>query len=248
MRRSIIHLFVLHFVANALLLWLGYYWLGLGESNGMRLAWSGAVVALLICTGAWLHGAALVYFDMQSSLGTATKTALRNVIPLLMIALSVMVIYELLLWVQTYVAHWGFVAGSFLTMKLRKPVRPGTMVQAMNALLWLTRWLVIPAIALPFAAQAAVTGWYGLRRFSPGRSIRWLYPIEVCVLLVAAVWVPLKLMTWVPEIRGFSWQMLSFACRLLLGYLLFVTALLALAFFTSGGKPNLTHESTAVSP
>jgi hypothetical protein len=248
MRHSTVQLFVLHFVANALLLWLGYYWLGLGESSGLHLAWSAAVVAFLICAGVWLHGTALVYFDLESSLSIAARAALRNVMPLLAIALCVMVIYGLLSWVQSHFVHWGFVTGSFLTMRIRKPVRPATIVQAMNLLLWLMRWLVVPVLALPLAAGAAVGGWDGFRKSFHHQGVRWIYWIEVCVLLVLAVSAPLKLMAWVPEVHGFSWQMISFVSRLFAGYLLFVAALLALAFFTSGGKPRLIQESTVVSP
>ena len=34
--------FLLHLVINALLLWVAYEWLGVGESTRMRLLWSAA--------------------------------------------------------------------------------------------------------------------------------------------------------------------------------------------------------------
>ena len=49
-----------HLVVNALLLWLGYYWLGIGESRTPTLAWSGFIAFLTICLACSTYGAAFV--------------------------------------------------------------------------------------------------------------------------------------------------------------------------------------------
>src|SRR5438552_2499740 len=39
---------VIHLVGNGLLLWLGYYWLGIGESRASALIWSAAVLVAVV--------------------------------------------------------------------------------------------------------------------------------------------------------------------------------------------------------
>jgi hypothetical protein len=63
---------LVHLVANALLLLLGYYWLGLSESNAFHLAWSFLVIAVFVATAIWLHGATFL------STSTDTRTDCRT--------------------------------------------------------------------------------------------------------------------------------------------------------------------------
>jgi hypothetical protein len=250
MKRSIVALFVLHFIVNALVLWLGYYWLGIGESNGWRLAWSAIVAVLFITSAVWLHGTAFVYFEGESErrLATAAKTALRHVLPLAALAVCGLIFYGVLRWVEAAFPHRGFVIASYLTMKLRTPVRPETIVLIFSIMLWLVRWLLVPALLLPLAAAVAIRGWRGVRGDLFRSRRNWIYWIEVWVLLVCSIWLPVKLLEWVPEISGFRWQMVSFLLRISAGYLVFVVALLVLAFITSAGNPRLSQSKTVSSP
>jgi len=47
----------IHLAGNALLLWLGYIWLGMGESRSGALVESLAMAVLLVCLTCWLYGA-----------------------------------------------------------------------------------------------------------------------------------------------------------------------------------------------
>ena len=73
-------LFLLHLVANALLLWLGYDWLGVGESTRLRLAWSGLDALAILALVCWFHGATLVFFRKHGELkiNEAFRAALRQ--------------------------------------------------------------------------------------------------------------------------------------------------------------------------
>ncbi len=250
MSRSTVSLFAAHLIGNALLLWLGYYWLGIGESDGAHLAWSIVVIVAFTCCGVWLHGTSLALFsrETQSSFGRAARAALRHLVPLLVIVITAALLYALLAYWHNSFGHKAFVIGSYTTMKLRKPVPPSRVLQAFHVLIWLLRWLVVPAILLPLAADVAIHGWRGFQFRSLRHSRRILYWPAVCALLVCAIWVPLKLVAWVPEISKFTLQMASFLGRIGVGYLLFVAALLALEFLTSAGKPRLSQPSTASSP
>jgi hypothetical protein len=243
-------LFLLHFVGNGLLLWLGYYWLGIGESDGAHLAWSALVLLFFICSVLWLHGTAFARFrpDANLSLAQAAGRAARNLAPLFVLGIAALIIYALLAWWHDSFGHVAFVAGSYATMRLRKPVPPTSVERGFHVFIWILRWLVVPVLLLPLASAIAIRGWDAWRwsALRPGRRV--VYWIEVCALLVVAIWVPLKLVAWVPAAVGFNTQMISFLARLGAGYLLFVCALLAVEFLTSSGRPRLTQPSTAVSP
>ena len=127
-----------------------------------------------------------------------------------------------------------------LTLTLRKPVSPARVLDCYHALIWILRWIVVPALALPVAAH--------LVSKTPRPFRRWPYWLAASALLLLAVWVPLKLLDWIPKVSGFSAEATSFVLRSGAGYLLFVAALLALEFLTSAGKPRESQPSTAVSP
>jgi hypothetical protein len=249
-KRSVGSLWVLHLVGNALLLWVGYYWLGIGESDAAHLVWSALVIVAFSCAALWMHGTAFVLFtrDSQTDLATPARTALRHVPPLFVLAVAAVVAYALLAWWRDSFSHNAFLIGSYATMKLRKPVPPSGVMRAFFALIWLLRWMIVPAILFRFGASVALRGWRGFRFLSPPRQRAWFYWPEVCGLLLCAIWVPLKLVNWIPHTKQFALQMVSFLSRLGIAYLLFVAALLVLEFLTSAGRPRLNQPSTAASP
>ncbi len=248
MSRATVSLCFLHLIGNALLLWLGYYWLGIGESDAAHLLWSALIILIFICSGLWLHGTGLALFGEWRSIRTARRTTLRNLLPLFVLCAAAVIIYGLLAYWHDAFGHKAFVIGSYATMKLRKPVAPSGVLRAFHVVIWILRWLVVPALLLPVAARVAISGWAGFRVTPLRRRWRVLYWIEVCALLVIAIWVPLRLIEWVPQISQFSLQMVSFALRLGCGYLLFVGGLLAVEFLTSSGKPRLSQARTVSSP
>lgn len=250
MSRRISSIGIAHLIGNALLLYVGYRWLGMSESDGPHLLASIAVIVIFIFGVAWLHGTALTHFNRTANLSfhAAALRTLRHLLPLFVLAIAAAIIYGLLAWWHDSFQHNAFVIGSYSTMKLRKPVAPSAIERGFHVFIWILRWIVVPVIFLPLAAGAALDGWGGIRWPSlvPGRRI--LYWIEVCLLLLIAIWVPLRLVHWIPRIDSFGGQFASLAVRLGIGYLLFVAALLALEFFTSSGRPRATQVSTASTP
>jgi hypothetical protein len=250
MKRSAVPLWLLHLLGNALLLWLGYYWLGVGESDSAHLLWSVILVLGGVCAALWIHGAALVFFDEDQggSFARALKTAGRNLMPLLAVALLAAVSYGLLAYVYDKFEHKAFLIGSYATMRTRKPVAPENVLRWYHVLLWVLRWIVVPAFLFPLTATVARVGWSGFRLRSFRRSRSILYWAEVCLLLLLAIAVPLRLINWIPAFSKFAAQMASLVGRMGLGYLLFVAALLTIEFLTSRGRPRLSQPSTVVSP
>lgn len=243
MTRSHVALGVSHLIGNALLLWLGYVWLGIGEDSQLHLVASVAVFLAFGLAALWLHGTALALFAQESttSFAAAGWTTLRRLPWLFLLAVIVALVYILLSYCYGAFDHGAFVIASWLTMTLRMPVRPASVLSCFHALIWLLRWIVVPAVTLPFAARLVSKTSLRLGR-------RWPYWLAVGGLLLVAVWVPLKLLHWRPITKGFALEVASLVARIGAGYLLFVVALLALEFLTSFGKPPASHPSTVVSP
>lgn len=229
---------LLHLLANALVLLLWYYWLGIGESRTPTLVWSALVFITFLAFACIGYGAVLAY---------SWKTAARNLLPLVLAVITVAFVYWLLEQWSVYSARPAFRIASWLTLTLRTPISPASIARIFGVVLWVIRWAALPAFLLPVASAVAALGWQGFRRTNL-RMPGWLYWIEVPLLLLCLIRVPLWLFYWVPGVGGFGMQAASFTARIAAAYLLFGASWLVLAFVTSGGKPRTAQSSTAGSP
>ena len=219
-------LFLLHLVANALLLWLGYEWLGVGESTRPRLLFSALDALAILALACWFHGATLVYFRAggpEPKINGAFRTALRHLPALLVAAILVLALYGLLAGAAAASGQPAFRLASWLTLKLRTPVKPATVARIFLGGFWIVRWAVLPVALLPMASGIAARGWHGFGEFTWRGG--WRYWLEVPLLLVAGFLLPFVLLGWVPTVNGFTLEVVSFSLRMLAAYLLFVSAL-----------------------
>jgi hypothetical protein len=245
MRRDTALLIGLHLAGNALLLLLGYYWLGVGESDGLHLLWSFALLLALTFGALFLHGSALAFFSGRRTLQTAYRLTTRHFPPLLVLALISALLYGVLLWMFHSFDHAAFAIASFVTMTIRKPLSPDRVLGGYHLLLSVLRWLVCPAILFPAAARIAEEGWRGFR-WRRGPWLRaFVFSLAVGALLLAAFVLPLQVIAWVPKFPQFGMQMLSVVVRVTFAYLLFVFSLLSIERLTSGGMPVRSQPSTS---
>ncbi|MEO5923505.1 MAG: hypothetical protein ABIR70_06735 [Bryobacteraceae bacterium] len=246
MRRPLVWLFLLHLVGNAVLLGLGYSWLGIGESTNANLALSVGLLLVLLSGTVWLHGSSLAYFrDPQPGTRVALMASLRRLLPLFAVGLlAVAVYFALEVWQPLNESRATDVA-SYFTLKLQKPIRPATVQGVFDVLWWVIRWMLLPALLLPLASGVAAAGWSGFREW---RWKGWSFWLLTPALLVCAVWVPLQLIVWKPWMGSFGQEAASVVARFGAAYLLFVVACLLLAFVTSRGRSSLSQPSTVVSP
>jgi hypothetical protein len=219
--------FVLHLVADAVLLWLGYLWLGVAESTRTLLLFSTLSALGILALASWFHGATLVFFRTDGGpeveIKGAFRTALRHLPALLVAAILVLALYGLLAWAAGASGQPAFRLASWLTLKLRIAVRPTTVARVFLGAFWIVRWVVLPVALLPMASGIAARGWREAGEFAwRGGWRRWL---EVPLLLVAGLLLPFVLLSWVPEVSGFTLEVVSFSVRMLLAYVLFVGAL-----------------------
>jgi hypothetical protein len=241
--RPVARFTLLHVLANALLLGAGYYWLGVGEGRMSALLWSFLLALALVACTSWTYGASLVFFT-NKQIGPAYRTALRHLTPLVLATLLTLAIYFLLARWASYSPNPASSVASYLTLKLRKPVSPHAVLRVFNTVLWVLRWVIVPVLLIPVLANIAARGWSGFR----GLRSRWFDWLAAPVLLLCALWIPLRLLYWVPHFGSFGAEMASFISRASLAYLLFIAGLLALAFVTSLGRPRVAQPSTVVSP
>ncbi len=226
-------LFLLHLVANALLLWLGYEWLGVGESTRMRLVWSAVDALAILGLVCWFHGATLVFFRKggEARINDAFRIALRHTPALVTAAVAVLALYGLLAWAAGASGQPAFRLASWLTLKLRTPVRPAMVARVFLGGFWLLRWMVLPVALLPMASGIASRGWRGFSEFTWRGG--WRYWLEVPLLLAAGLLLPFVLLGWVPAVSGFAMEVVSFSLRMLAAYLLFVGAVWTLEWRTA---------------
>jgi hypothetical protein len=248
MTKSKFLMFSAHLIGNALLLLLGYYWLGLSESDGLHLAFSAAIIVLFALGTLYLHGTSLVLFREHSTFAVATKRTLRNILPLLILGIVIILIYVALNYFYNSFGHEAFNIGSYTTMKLRRPVEPTKVLIAFHIFIWILQWFVVPILAFPLAAEVANKGWSGFNSSAFHRSKKFLFWIEAAVILVAATHLPLHLFFWIPKMSSFPLEVVSVTLRIGIGYLLFTAGLLAVEYFTASGNPPVTQLNTAPSP
>lgn len=224
--------------ANALLLWLAYEWLAMSESTALRLAGSAVAALAIVAAASCLHGATFTSFrgGGKMGVGEAFRTTLRHLLPLMLVVLAAIAIYVFLAWWAGYSVTPAAKLASWLTLTFRKPVRPATVMRYFNAILWMVRWVLLPADLLPLFSGVAARGWRGFDEFGWRRYSR-LYRLEVPLLVLCALWLPFRLVDWVPRVNGFTFEMVSFTLRTVVAYLLFVSAAMVLAYLTSRGKP-----------
>ena len=219
--------FVFHLFADALLLWLGYLWLGVGESTRTWLIFSALAALGILALACWFHGATLVFFRKgdgpEVGIKDAFRIALGHLPMLVAAAILVLVLYGLLAWAAAASGQPAFRLASWLTLELRSAVKPTTVARIFLGGFWIVRWVVLPVALLPMASGIAARGWRGFAEFTwRGGWRRWL---EVPLLLVAGLLLPFVVLSWVPAVSGFTLEVISFSVRMLVAYLLFVGAL-----------------------
>jgi hypothetical protein len=222
---------------NAAALMLGYYWLSIGEARIGLLAWSFTIALFTAALFLWIHGAGLAY-GLNS--GAPFRVSLRRLPALLVAAIVVLLLYISLAKLQDVSADPAFRLASWLTLKFRRPIKPATVTRIVSAIFWLIRWILLPILLVPLVRIAATT-W----RRPPGLrgGAQWPQRLLTPLPLLAALWLPFRILHWRPLMTSFPLEMASFIIRAAIAYLLFTAGLLALE-----GMPLFTQRKRAVSP
>jgi hypothetical protein len=237
---------LVHVVANAVLMVAFFYWVRIPEETGWQFALTmfGALV-IAFCT-LWLHCATFDYFSMASE--RLFTRSLRH---------SLARIPAFLVWTLVFGAGlcligqlWGYgeqtggYAHHSLPMLLRKNVTPRNMFSAAYWGVWFLYFFLWPILLLPLGAQVAVRNFRGFWSAAAFRLIRrWRFWLAYAVCFVVGAYVPYYVAWMVPRKPSpLSDQTWSMVLRLGFGYLLLVTAwvvLCAAIMRASGGQESV---------
>jgi hypothetical protein len=137
------------------------------------------------------------------------RGALRAIPAVLVCVLFGLLLLLALVWVESHFQVWTNWTASWLTYRLRRPVKPEMVRRVLDALGWVVRWLVIPVLIVPRLGGASIGGFRGLRLAKPRKR----FFFEYLLALIVGVWLPSVLINWVPAIGSFAGQAGSFVVR-----------------------------------
>jgi hypothetical protein len=209
-------------LANAggfvLLLTAVYWWLAIPERRAWQLGLSVASGLVILFAAAWLCAATFRAFSGGGArFGSGAVLRTPAVIACLLAAVVLLALFG---YVEALFPKWSVWVASTITYRLRRPVKPETVLRIFHAFGWVVCWVVVPVLALPRAAAASLAGFRGLLAARPHRR----FFFDYLLAFLAGVWLPALLINWTPSFDSFFVQAASFVVRFAVALALAVTA------------------------
>jgi hypothetical protein len=229
------HIWLLQFLANSALFGLFALFLLIPVGRIWQIAIE-ALLALIIVVGTVvLHGGTLRYFhdrteETRPPLKQIFLGALRNVLPIVIFAAVLCVLWLLVTRLDSYSARFPAYIRSVLSASVRRHVSLN-LLSTMYGAIVLAAYLLIFGVLFPFVLQAARVGFHVFSKtniVSCARSV-WNFWYWVILVISGAVGiiVPFCLMVFAkPDFAHstYRWEMSSVIIRGLLSYLLALLA------------------------
>jgi hypothetical protein len=228
-RTGVLKLWLLNFVGNAAFAAVGYYWLLIPDAHGWQVAATGAIALCFAVALVWLRAGTVAWFRVGefrkgSDIWRAYRHSVRN-IPALAFWVLVFIVVASALWgLREYVPQFA--------VRIRQMMNGGPPPRnIMNDLNWLIVVIVIfvlPGLWLPIATTVAASGVHPAH-LARSRRVwkRPLYWLWLALLLSFGVYLPYKLVWWIPGLQTLRQQAWSMGGRFLLAYFLAITAFIA---------------------
>jgi len=234
-RTGVVKLWLLNLVANAGLLGVWYFWLLIPDARGWQVACSATIAIAVVALVLWLRAGTLAWFRIaefrkQGTIWCAYRHALRHV-PALGIWVVVFVLFAWMLWgLHGYVPQFAV----WFRQKLGAGPPPRNIMRDLNWLLLVIVGLVMPGLWVPMATTISSVG------FQPEHIVlsrrvwkRPLYWVWFCLLLGVSIYIPYKLVWWIPDVQTLRQQAWSMGARFLIAYLIGVTGFIVLIWMTA---------------
>jgi hypothetical protein len=224
-------LWLLNFFGNAAALAAWYFWLLVPDAHGWQVAGSLVAAVCVIVLVVWLRAGTFAYFRLaefreSGEVWRAFRHSLRHIVPLAIWA----ALLAALLWffwdLRTYTPQ----AGVWIRQKLNAGPPPRNVTRDLNWLIVLIVFVLIPAIWLPAGTTIAVSG------FAKGVARSWrvlkrpMYWVWFCVLVFVGVYIPYKLVWWIPNLDTLRKQAWTMGLRFFAAYVILITAWIALVW------------------
>ncbi len=229
--KGVAELWLLNVIGNAALVAAVYFWLLLPDAHGWQFASSALLALAVIFCGVWLRVGSFAFFRVAEFRDNATvwrafRHALRHIIPLAIWAILLAVLEWLLYSRLRYAPQFGV----WLWQKA-----PALRFGSPRAIFHVTRWLIWIAMALLAAIWLPVASTVAAAGFKPKPMVRsWRllkrgsYWLWFCALALVGVYLPYKLVWWIPDVSTLNQQAWSAGLRFALAYVLLISAWVAL--------------------
>ena len=227
---GVLKLWLLNLFANAAVLAVWYYWLLIPDAHGWQVASSGILALVTVLFVLWLRAGTLSWFRVaglrsQPSIGPAFRRGWRHVVPLAAWAAVYAVLACIIISAGNYTPQFAV----WIRQKANAGPSPRNVMHGSDWLLFALLWVILPAIWIPIATTIAAVGFSGAHVRRSLRVLRQpLYWLLYCILMALAVWVPYKLVTWVPELSTLRGQAWSAGLRFAVAYISLISAGLGL--------------------
>ena len=234
-RTGVLKLWLLNFVANAAVLAVWYFWLIIPDAHWWQVIGSTSIALIVVVSVLWLRAGTLAWlrleeFRSQRSIWRAYRHGWRHVLALGVWAL-VFVVLAWMLW-----GIYGCVPqlAVWFRQKLGAGPPPRNIMRDLNWLLLLIGGFVVPALWLPMATTISAVG-FRAEHIVRSRCVwkRGIYWVWFFVLLAASVYIPYRLVWWIPDLQTLRQQAWSMTGRFLLAYSIAVTGFIAVAWMTA---------------
>jgi hypothetical protein len=222
-------LWLLQFLGNVVI-FLGFlWWLRTPDAHWWQLLLQVVLVVLIVVAASVLQGGTLNYFKstQQGSVAQLTpafRSAFRHVAAFFLWAVVFFYLWNLIGRLHDYDTRFpGYLRSEFPAW-LRNIVSEPTLDNLYSTFVSFLRWVVLPALLLPFALFTADRGFRGLIAFRDWRGkLRSLgYWLTLVVAAILGVYCVTKIAYWTldPKTATLAAEKTSLAFRLLFAYLL----------------------------
>ncbi len=232
-RAGVAKLWLLNFVGNAAALVAWYFWLLVPDAHGWQVVASILAAICIVVLVVWLRAGTFAYFRLaefrdSGAVWRAFRHSLRHLVPLALWAVLLAAALWFLFWLRTYPPQFGV----WLWQKLPESLRfatPRHLAQYADWLLWLA---MLGAVAkwLPIATTIAVSGFGRPAMRSWHVLLRPLYWLWFCLLVLIGVYLPYKLIWWIPKVDDLRQQAWSMGLRFFAAYVIVISAWIALVW------------------
>jgi hypothetical protein len=227
-------LWLLNFVGNAAALAAWYFWLLVPDAHGWQVGGSVLAAMCIVVFVVWLRAGTFAYFRLagfrdSGVVWRAFRHSVRHMVALVIWAVVLAVFLWFLIWLRIYPLQFGV----WLWQKLPESLRfatPRQFTQYASWLLWFLILVVVPATWLPVATTIAAAG------FGRGWTRSWrvlrqaMYWVWFCVVVFVGIYLPYKIIWWIPSLDNLPKQAWSMGLRFFAAYLLLITAWIALVW------------------
>jgi hypothetical protein len=222
-------LWLLQFVGNVVLFLAVLWWLHTPDAHWWQLLFQFILVIAIAVAACALHGGTINYFqtahrDPTATLAPAFRSALKHLIAFILWALIFFYLWRLIGDLHEYDTRFpGYLRSGFPAW-LRNMISEPALDNIYSTLVSILRWVILPALLLPFALFTADRGFLGLIAFRDwGGKLRSLgYWLTLLVAAILGVYCVSKIAYWTldPKTATLAAEKTSLAFRLIFAYLL----------------------------